>query len=323
MGALFILKGDLATMKYRAEYGYSGQEMGKAASFTATDQVGGKFLWKWKLPHVIPKMEFSRFTNNVEEDPTRSQTIATRQKFSLNWKLPDWPSLALTYSREQKDIFTRPEGSLTDATSTESTLAKLSIQHTVGSGAWSWHYKTTEHDFGESRKEKEIGSTMDGTFHLFAPIDFTPGWEFTRRENAEGTLAKDRFIANLETKIFATSTLTLNPGFKFKRDQDRFNAMKTDTLSANLGYSYHASDDSLQVSMLGQYILNKTSNTAANPQSYDLTFLVEKDLGHFFNLAHRQQTLSLKIAHNQQINSLSAEAQGAQTSAMLLVSIAP
>jgi hypothetical protein len=268
-------------------------------------------------------MEFSRFANNVEEDPTRSQTIATQQKFSLNWKLPDWPSLALTYSREQKDIFTRPEGSLTDATSTESTLAKLSIQHTLGSGTWSWHYKTSEHDFGESRKEKEIGSTMDGTFHLFAPIDFTPGWEFTRRENAEGTLAKDRFMANLETKVFATPTLTLNPGFKFKRDQDRFNAMKTDTLSANLGYSYHASDDSLQVSMLGQYILNKTSNTAANPQSYDLTFLVEKDLGHFFNLAHRQQTLSLKIAHNQQINSLSAEAQGAQTSAMLLVSIAP
>jgi hypothetical protein len=67
MGALFILKGDLATIKYRAEYGYSGQEVGKAASFTATDQVGGKFLWEWKLPHVIPKMEFSRFANNVEE----------------------------------------------------------------------------------------------------------------------------------------------------------------------------------------------------------------------------------------------------------------
>jgi hypothetical protein len=67
MGALFILKGDLATMKYRAEYGYSGQEVGKAASFTATDQVGGKFLWEWKLPHVIPKMEFSRFANNFAE----------------------------------------------------------------------------------------------------------------------------------------------------------------------------------------------------------------------------------------------------------------
>ena len=75
--------------------------------------------------------------------------------------------------------------------------------------------------------------------------------------------------------------------------------------------------------MLGQYIFNKTSNTAANPQTYDLTFLVQKDLGRFFNLAHRQQTLSLKIAHNQQINSLSTEAQSAQTSAMLLVSIMP
>ena len=82
MGALFVLKGDLATMKYRAEYGYSGQEVGKATSLTATDQVGGKFVWEWKLPHVIPKMEFSRFANNVEEDPTRSQTIGTQQQFS-------------------------------------------------------------------------------------------------------------------------------------------------------------------------------------------------------------------------------------------------
>ena len=260
----------------------------------------------------------------MEEDPTRSQTIATQQKFSLNWKLPDWPSLALTYRREQKDIFTTPEGSLTDTISTESALAKLSIQHTVESGIWSSHYKTSEHDFGESRKEQEIGSTMDGTFHLFAPIDFTPRLGFTRRENAEGTLAKDRFFVNLRTKIFGTPTLTLNPGLEFKRDLDRFDpAMKTYTLSANLGYSYRASDDSLQISMLGQYIFNKTSNTVANPQTYDLTFLVQKDFGHFFNLAHRQQTLSLKIAHNQQINSLSAEAQSAQTSAMLLVSIMP
>jgi len=323
MEALFVLKGDLATMKYRAEYGYSGQEVGNAASLMATDQVGGKFVWEWKLPHVIPKMEFSRFANNVEEDPTRSQTIATQQKFSLNWKLPDWPNLALTYSRSQKDIFTHPEGSLTDAISSESALAKLSIQHTVGSGAWSSHYKTSEHDFEASRKEQEIGSTMGGTLHLFAPIDFTPRWGFTRRKNAEGTLAKDRLFANLGTKIFATPTMTLKPGFEFVRDLDRFDAMKTDTLSAKLGYSYRASDDSLQFSMLGQYILKKTSNTAANPQAYDWTFLVQKDLGDFFNLAHRQQTLSLKIAHNQQINSLSAEAQGAQTSAMLLVSVGP
>jgi len=323
MGALFVLNGDLATMKYRAEYGYSGQEVGNVASFTATDQVGGKFVWEWKLPYVIPKMEFSRFVNNVEEDPTRSQTIATQQKFSLNWKLPDWPSLVLTYSREQKDIFIRPEGSLTDAISTESALAKLSVQHAVGSVAWASHYKTSEHDFGESRKEQEIGSTMNGTFQLFPPIDFTPRLGFTRRENAKGTLENDRFFANLGTKIFATPTLTLKPGFEFKRDLNRFDAMKTDTLSANLGYSYRASDNSLKVSMLGQYILNKTSHTAANPQSYDLTFLVQKDLGDFFNLAHRQQTLSLKIAHNQQINSLAAETQGAQSSAMLLVSMIP
>jgi hypothetical protein len=103
----------------------------------------------------------------------------------------------------------------------------------------------------------------------------------------------------------------------------RFDELRTDTLSANLGYSYLASDDSMRISILGQYILNQNSNISADPQIYDISLLIKKDVHQLFKLNHRQQTLSLKIAHNHQVNAFFPVNQPAQTSAMLLVSILP
>ncbi|MBA3968073.1 MAG: hypothetical protein H0X47_20325, partial [Nitrospirales bacterium] len=81
--------------------------------------------------------------------------------------------------------------------------------------------------------------------------------------------------------------------------------------------------DSLDVSILGQYILSQRSNTPANPQIYDVSLLFKKDVRDYLHLNHRQQTLSLKITHNQQMNTTSSQTQYGQTSAMLLVSIIP
>ncbi|MDH4193953.1 MAG: hypothetical protein OEY80_13190 [Nitrospirota bacterium] len=322
MGARIVLKGTAAHMKYQAEYGYAGQETGNTPFATPKDQVGGKLVWELNLPLVTPKIEFSRFTSNVDGDLTRARTIANQQKFSLNWTIPNWPSLALSYGRQQTDIFTRPEGPLADAIASESVMANLSYQHAVGTGNWFSYYKTSKSDFWENGTEEEIGSTMSGTLHLLEPVDLTPKWGFTRRANSGGTLNNDRFFANLGSTFRITPTLTLKPGVEFARDVNRFDALRTDTLSAKLGYSYLASDDSLRVSILGQYILNQNSNTSVNPQTYDVSLLIKKDMHDFLNLAHRQQTLSLKIAHNQQVNALSPQAQPV-TSAMLLVSIIP
>lgn len=323
MGAQIVLKGTTAHMKYQAEYGYAGQETGKTPFATPHDQVGGKLVWEWKLPLVTPKVEFSRFTSNVDGDLSRARTVANQQKFSLNWTLPNWPTLALSYGRKQMDIFTRPEGPLSDAITTESVMANLSYQHAVGKGNWSSYYKTSKSDFLENGIQEEIGSRMSGTLHFFQPVDLTPQLGFTRRGNSLGTLSNEHFFANLGSNFRITPTLALKPGIEFSRDVNRFDALWTDTLSAKLGYSYLASDDSLRVSILGQYILNQNSNTNANPQIYDVSLLVKKDVHGFLNITHRQQTLSLKIAHNQQVNTFAPQTQPTQTSAMLLVSIIP
>jgi hypothetical protein len=323
MGAQIVLKGATDHMKYQAEYGYAGQESGQTPFATPNDQVGGKLVWEWNLPLVTPKIEFSRFTSNVDGDLTRARTVANQQKYSLNWTIPNWPTLALSYGRKQTDIFTRPEGPLSDAITTESVMANLSFQQAVWKGHWSSYYQTSRSDFWENGTVEEIGSTMSGTLNLLEPVDLAPRWGFTRRGNSRGNLSNDRFYANLGSTFRITPTLTFNPGFEFTRDLNRFDALWTDTLSAKLGYAYLALDDSLRVSILGQYILNQHSNTGANPQVYDVSLLVKKDMHDFLNLNHRQQTLSLKIAHNQQVHAFSPQIQPAQTSAMLLVSIIP
>ncbi|WNM59123.1 hypothetical protein [Candidatus Nitrospira allomarina] len=323
MGAQIVLKGTTASMKYQAQYGFSGQETGNTSLTTPNDRVGGKLAWEWNLPFVTPQIELSRFTSNVEGDLSRSQTVANQQKFSLLLSAPNWPSLSLGYARQQKDIFTRPEGPLSNVINTETVSANMSFLHGAGKGDWSSYYKTSQSEYGENGSEEEFGSKLGGTLNLLEPVDLTPQWGFIRRVNSRGTMANDRFFAKLGSNFRVSPTSTLKPGIEFARDLNRFDALRTDTLAAKLGYAYLAVDDSLHVSILGQYILNQRSNIPANPQIYDVSLLFKKDVRDYLHLNHRQQTLSLKIAHNQQMNNSSFQTQYGQTSAMLLVSIIP
>ena len=323
MGAQIVIKGTTASMKYHAQYGFSGQETGNTSFTTPNDRIGGKLMWEWSLPMLTPKIELSRFTSNVEGDLARAQTIATQQKFSLLLAAPNWPSLSLGYARQQTDIFTRPEGPLSNAITTESVSANLSFLYGAGKGDWSSYYKTSQSDFVENASEEEIGTKMRGTLNLLEPVDLAPQWGFTRRVKSRGTMVNDRFFAKLGSNLRVSTTSTLNPGVEFARDLNRFDALRTDTLAAKLGYSYLAMDDSLHVSVLGQYVLNQRTNTPANPQIYDISLLFKKDVRDYLHLNHRQQTLSLKIAHNQQMHTSSSPTQSGQTSAMLLVSIIP
>ncbi len=323
MGAQIVIKGTTASMKYHAQYGFSGQETGNTSFSTPNDRIGGKLMWEWNLPLLTPKIELSRFASNVEGDLARAQTIATQQKFSLLLAAPHWPSLTLGYARQQKNIFTRPEGPLSDAISTESVSANLSFLYGASKGDWSSYYKTSQSEFVENESEEEIGTKMRGSLNLLEPVDLTPQWGFTRRVKSRGTMVNDRFFAKLGSNFRVSPTSTLNPGVEFARDLNRFDSLRSDTLAAKFGYAYLAVNDSLQVSILGQYVLKQRTNTPSNPQIYDVSLLFKKDVRDYLHLNHRQQTLSLKIAHNQQINTFSSQSPSSQTSAMLLVSIIP
>ena len=323
MGAQVVLNGDWETMKYHAEYGYAGQESGTLPLSTPSGKRGGKVRWEWALPLVTPTIEVSRYSDNVEADPFRARTIALKQKFSLNWSLPKDSQLSLSYGREQQDVFTQPDGPLTYSLTTDSSMAKLSLGHPIGTGFLSTHYRTSKSTFGEESNQQEIGSTLGGTFHLFNPVDVLPEWGFFRKTDSQEGRLQDRMFGNITTTLRVTPTQVIKPRIEFHQTYYFPTNQRTDTFSAKIGYSYKALDDSLRVAMTGQYILNQTSLDRTNPQTYDVAILIHKDLHPYWDLPHRQQTLSIKVSHNQHFDAISNPAPLGQTTAMLLMSIVP
>lgn len=323
MGAQFVLKGDWNSVRYQAEYGFAGQEAGNLPLSTPSGQMGGKMLWEWKLPLVTPKIELSRFADNVDSDPLRARTIASKQTFSLNWALPEGSQLSLSYGREQRDVFTQPDGPLSESITTDSALAKLSLGHPVGTGFWSTRYRTYKNTLGEESLHHEVGSTMGGTFHLSNPIDVVPEWGFLRHTGSQEGPIEDRIFGNIGTVLRLTSTQEIKPRIEFQRNHYYLATEQTDAFSAKLDYSYKAWDDSLRIAMSGKYVVKQTSLNNTAPQTCDVALIVHTDLHPLFRLPHRQQTLSFKVSHNQRIDTISSPTPPAQTTAMLLVSIAP
>ncbi len=325
MGAQFVLKGDWDSVRYQAEYGFAGQEAGNLPLSTPNGQIGGKMLWEWKLPIVTPKIELSRFSDNVDSDPSRARTIASKQAFSLNWALPEGSQLSLSYGREQRDVFTQPDGPLAESITTDSALAKLSLGHPAGTGFWSTRYRTYKDTLGEESLHQEVGSTMGGTFHLSNPIDVVPEWGFLRHTGSQEGPIEDRIFGNIGSVLRLTSTQEIKPRIEFQRNHYYQTTERTDAFSAKVDYSYKAWDDSLRIAMSGKYIVKQTSLNNTAPQTCDVALLVHTDLHPLFRLPHRQQTLSFKVSHNQRIDtySNSSPTPSAQTTAMLLVSIAP
>ena len=308
-------------MTYRAEYGYVGQNKGKALSLAPTERMGGKFMWEWKLPFVTPKVELSRLTNNVDHDPTRNQTIATRQQYSLDWTIPDWPRLMLTYGREQKDIFTRPEESRSDATLMERVTAKIAIDRPLGGGEWSSRYTTFQNDIHNHGTREELHSMMKGRLYLIKPIDISPSIGFAQQTNVKQDFSQNRLYANLETSIRLSTEHTIQPSFKWTRIGTQDQPLVSETLFSKLQYTYDLADQGYYLAIIGQYALSQTSRQDNNPQSYDMSLFVQKDLHNLIDLPHQQQFISLKLTHNQKVSALSSQLQRSDSTAMLLLRV--
>src|SRR5690606_27283036 len=162
---------------------------------------------------------------------------------------------------------------------------RLSFEHAIGKGYWSSYYKTSSSKYWDGAEE-EIGSTISSTVHLLEPLALTPQWGFSRRGYSGGALLNDRYFANLGSTVEISPTLSITPGVSFTRALNKFDAFRSDTLSAKLGYSYMASDDSLDISILGQYMFNQTSQSSSHPQIYDVSFLIKKNMQEIWHLHH-------------------------------------
>ncbi len=323
LGTHLVLRGSVKAMRYRAEYGYAGHKTNKGLSMALHDRVGGKLLWEWQLPFITPKVELSRFANTAESNLIRSQTISTRQEYSLGWAIPNWPSFSLSYGREQKDTLNQEAESRSHATLIERVQTKIAFERTVSKGEWALGYSTFKNDIHDQGTLEKFHSTLKGTVQLFQPIDLTPSIGFTKQTNAKQDFSQERFIANLGTTIRLSTHQTIQPSFEWVRMNNREDASNASTLFSKLQYSYRPAEYGYHISAVGQYVLNKNSQQTSNPQTYDISVFIKKDLHEFLNLPHQQQFISLKLTHNQQINTLSSQSQPSISTAMLLFSLIP
>ncbi len=323
LGTHLVLKGSMKAMRYRAEYGYAGNKGNKSFSMAPQDRVGGKFLWEWQLPFITPKVELSRFTNTTENDLTRHQTISTRQEYSLGWTIPNWPSVSLSYGREQKDSLNQVDGSHSHATLIERVQTTIAFERTGSKGEWSLGYSTFQNNIHDQGTLEKYHSTLKGTIKLFQPVDFTPSIGVTKQTNTKQDFSQERLFANLGTTVRLSIHQTIQPSFEWIRLNNRGNTSNASTLFSRLQYSYRPAKYGYHISAVGQYVLNKTSQQVSNPQTYDISLFVKKDLHDFLNLSHQQQFISLKLTHNQQINTLPSQTQSSNSAAMLLFSLIP
>lgn len=323
MGAQLILKGDLDNMHYRADYGYAGHEIGNLLISTPAGKIGGKFIWKWKLPLVTPGIEVSRFSDNVDLDPFRPRTVSSNHRFSLNWSFPKNTRLRLSYSRLQKNIYSQPQGPLTNSLTADSAQAELSLKHGRGESSWSSRYLTSKNSAWKQGFGEEIASTIMGRFRLLNPVDINPQLGFFRQTDSQQGTQQTRFFGNFGTVFHLSKNHQVKPLFEFCREINHHDFLLTDSFSAKFGYFYTTVDDSLHIDMIGKYVINQNSLPDSTPQTYDVALYVRRDLYPYFHLTHRQQALSLKISHNQRVDSISGSTPSGQTSAILLVSIAP
>jgi len=323
LGTQLVLKGSMNRMTYRAEYGYTDQDTSSALSLAPHDRVGGKLLWEWQLPFVTPKFEFSRFASNVDRDPSRPQMISTRQHYSLDWTIPEWPSFTLSYSREQKDLLNLSEGSRTDATAIERVTAKAAFEHPLGKAEWLSRYSTFQQNIHAQRKMEELHITVKGTLPLFHPLKFSPQIGYTQNNNVRQGLSHDRLWANLGMAVRLSPEHTLQSNFQWTRIGQRDHTSRSKIISTNMHYSYDPAAHGYHVVFIGQYALAQYVQQTTNSQSYDLSLFIQKDIHDLLHFPHRQQSLSLKFTHNQHIHALLSPTSRSYSSAMLLFNIIP
>lgn len=318
-----VLKGSMKRMTYRAVYSYASQNSQKALSINPNNHAGGKLLWEWKLPFVTPKVELSRFTNNVDRNPTHHQTVSTRQQYSLDWTIPNFPSVTLGYGRENKNIISPSEGSRAATTLQETVITKVAFKRPRGKGEWASQFSSSHNDVQNQGTIEELRSNLKGTLNLNTLFTISPRIGFTRKNNAKQNFAQIRRFANLETIVRLSTEQTIQPGFEWNRINNRGQDPISNRLLSKLQYSYKPSNEGYQISIMGQYIFNQTSQQIHNTQTYDMSVFIKKDLHEILDLPHQQQTVSLKLTHNQQVNSLSTQIQPSHSTATVLLSMIP
>ena len=201
LGAQVTLKGNLAGMKYGAEFGYFGKESGTTTGSTPQDRSGGRFVWEWELENVKPTVEISRFFDNVENDPSQPRTVTTREQFSVNWHRPHWPLVILDYNHEFKETVSNQIGLMNDSISTDRIRTKFSYGQTSWESYVNSQSSFTQTSYDANSDQLVAGSSLGTTFQPFKPIQFMPNLGMTRTSNPREETLTEQYFAKFRSSL--------------------------------------------------------------------------------------------------------------------------
>lgn len=276
-------KGESGGLRYWAGYGYFGREFRDQGGLSPQDQAGGNLGAELDLGIVNPKIELARSYNNIADDSDRSRTITSAGKLSLDVKVPQWPVLTLTYGRELKETSARPEGRVTEVTSTDT------LSGTLWYGRSTWDaYVTSSYSLGHERLNADSEKVA---YYYMLGGSYRP---------IEG--------------------LSIDPSIEFTQTIGHQNDYRYETLSANLGI-YYSIADSLSVTVYGSFIADQDSDGYVDTQNFAGSFGLIRNLGHVFGLPENQAVFSFKLNYNQYIDHIYPNSDSEAYSALLLFEV--
>ncbi len=285
MAARVGLKGEWGGAHYWAEYSYFDTEYTNLGAATPRDQAGAKFGAEWDLELLKPRFEFTHFHNNVAGDPERSQTTTSKGLVSLDLAIEKWPTLKVAYGGESKETASKPNGTVTEEFFAHTLTGTLAYQREV------WEaYLTSAYTL----KQDQLNRASDTAVYAYV----------------------------LGGVYRPLNALSITPRLKFSQEFDGPTDVRTETLAANLGFSYLLLEGSLTLSLNGAFIHDRASDRSVDSQTLKGSFNIVKHFGNVFGLPHEKASLSLKTNYSRTADRVS-ENGGESFSALLLFEVIP
>ena len=323
LGGYVALKGNMVGMSYGAGFGYFGKDSHDTRKLGRLDRSGANLFWEAAFHNWKPRVEVSRYVDNLEEDSTKPRTVTTSQRLSVDWSQNGLSSLTFTYGHDYKEIQsvgTRP------TTHTEN-VNTFNATFSVGRSFFDSYLKSQNvasgHTTNQDANYVTIGSSWTAQFQPVERLLLKPKVSFSRTASNHKERLNERYVAKLASSVRLFDFVAIKPTLAYVQLFDRITGVRTETIDTKWAYSYSNPQHALSLSVFGGLKIHQDSKELTNLHTYDFSFSLEKNLQDILQFTHRRQALQFNITHNQQINYLDRPSSSGNTSAMLLIRITP
>lgn len=211
------LIGTSGSVKYGISYRQAGQ-----AFYNAPDLALREAWGEWRNGYTALRTSFGQHWNNTAGDTSRSRTEQSYGRVGLTWNRPEWPNLALSYSKNSLSSSLDPLGVTPQRAESQTLEAALAYN----SATWTARLASSY----------VLGSDL-------------------MRNGAENTVKMQMLTA-----LFRPfNTLTIAPTLVYRSEQQDWSGVRIGSPSASLAMHYKQSQR-LLISAMGNYAGSKSSD---------------------------------------------------------------